>query len=107
MKTSRTLIALMSAALLCGSLGLTGCTREASPRTGTEEQIDQQLAEQIKSSFRNSPAFKFPDVQVASFKGKIQLSGFVESDAQKSAAETIAKGIPGVLEVENRISLKR
>jgi len=42
-----------------------------------------------------------------SFKAKIQLSGFVQSDDQKSAAETIAKGIPGVVEVENSISLKQ
>jgi hyperosmotically inducible periplasmic protein len=95
-------MALMTVGMLCGSLSLTGCKQEAIERTGT----DQQLAEQVKAAFGNSPAFKFPDVQVASYKGKIQLSGFVQSDDQKSAAETIAKGIPGVVEVENRISLK-
>ncbi|MHB1307654.1 MAG: BON domain-containing protein [Limisphaerales bacterium] len=107
MKTSRTLMALMTAGMLCGSLGLTGCKPETIQRTGTEEQIDQQLAEQVKDAFENSPAFKFPDVQVGSFKGTIQLSGFVQSDDQKSAAATIAKGIPGVVEVENKISLKQ
>lgn len=106
MKTTRTLMALMTAGLLCGSLGLTGCKPETIERTGIEEQVDQQLAEQVKAAFGNSPAFKFPNVQVASFKGKIQLSGFVQSEDQKSAAETIAKGIPGVVEVENGISLK-
>lgn len=106
MKTTHTLMALMTAGLLCGSLGLTGCKQETIERTVTEEQIDQQLAEQVKAAFGTSPAFKFPDVQVASYKKKIQLSGFVQSDDQKSAAETIAKGIPGVVEVENSISLK-
>ena len=107
MKTTRNLMALMTAGLLCGGLCLTGCKQETIERTGTEEQIDQQLAQQVKAAFGNSPAFKFPDVQVASFKEKIQLSGFVQSDDQKRAAETIAKGIPGVVEVENSISLKQ
>ena len=107
MKTTRILLALMTAGILGLSLGLTGCKKETVERTGTEQQIDQQLAEQVKVAFGNSPAFKFPDVQVASFKGKVQLSGFVRSEDQKSSAETIAKGIPGVVEVENNISLKQ
>ena len=107
MKTPRMLAALLTAALLCASPGLTGCKPETLPRTSTEEQVDQQLADKVSSAFRDSPAFKFPDVQVASFKGRVQLSGFVQSDAQKSAAETIAKGIPGVVEVDNRIALKQ
>jgi osmotically-inducible protein OsmY len=107
MKTTRTLMALMTAGMLCGSLGLTGCKPESIERTGAEEQIDQQLAERVKAAFGNSPAFKFPDVQVASFKGNIQLSGFVQSVDQKSAAETIAKGVAGVVKVENGISLKQ
>ena len=107
MKTARILMALMTAGLLCLSLGLTGCKKETVERTGTEQQTDQQLAEQVKVAFGNSPSFKFPDVQVASFKGKVQLSGFVRSEDQKSSAETVAKGIPGVVEVENSISLKQ
>jgi osmotically-inducible protein OsmY len=107
MKTTHKLRALMTAGMLCGSLALTGCNQETTERTNLDEQTDQQLAEQVKSAFGNSPAFKFPDVQVASYKGNIQLSGFVQSDDQKSAAESIAKGIPGVVEVENQIALKK
>lgn len=107
MKTTRTLVALITTVMLCAGMSLTGCKPDTVPRTATEEQVDQQLADQVKTAFRNSPAFKFPDVQVASFKGRIQLSGFVQSSAQKSAAETIAKGIPNVVEVDNRIALKQ
>jgi hypothetical protein len=107
MKTARTLLVLMTAGALCLSLGLSGCKKETVERTDTEQQIDQQLAQQVKVAFGDSLSFKFPDVQVASFKGKVQLSGFVRSEGQKSSAETIAKAIPGVLEVENNISLKQ
>jgi len=107
MKTTRALGAFMMAGMLCGSLTLTGCKQETTERTNLEAQTDQKLAEQVNTAFANSPAFKFPDVQVASFKGRIQLSGFVQSGDQKSAAESIAKRIPGVVEVENQIALKQ
>lgn len=98
---------LITGGMLCGSFALTGCKQEASERTDLDQQTDRQLVEQVRTAFEHSPAFKFPDVQVASYKGKIQLSGFVQSDDQSSAAEAIAKGIPGVVEVENGISLKQ
>lgn len=92
--------------ILLSSLALTGCKREPVERTPAEHQDDQKLTEQVKATFKNSPSFKFPDVQVASFKGTVQLSGFVLSDDQKQAAETLAKGVPGVVTVENKISRK-
>lgn len=55
---------------------------------------------------RNCRSRSLPDVQVAAFKGNVQLSGFVLSEDQKSSAETIAKGVPGVVKVENSIALK-
>lgn len=106
MKTIRLFIAVTTVGLLCSSAGVIGCNREPVTRTGTEQQIDHDWAGQVKTAFGNSPAFKFPDVQVAAFKGKVQLSGFVVSEDQKRSAETIAKGIPGLVEVENNISLK-
>ncbi|MGI8820920.1 MAG: BON domain-containing protein [Chthoniobacterales bacterium] len=93
------------AALLIASSVL-GCKKEPVERTPAEHQEDQKLAEQVKAAFATSPSFKFPDVQVAAFRGTLQLSGFVVSDDQKQAAESLAKGVPGVQSVENKISLK-
>lgn len=92
--------------LLCLNAVTVGCKQEPAARTGTEQQVDDDLAGQVKTAFGNSPAFKFPDVRVAAFKGNVQLSGFVFSEDQKRSAETIAKGVPGVVAVENSISLK-
>jgi len=105
MKTIRLTIA-TTVGLLCLNAVTIGCKREAVARTGTEQQVDDALIEQVKTAFRNSPAFKFPDVQAVAFKGKVQLSGFVLSEDQKRSAESIAKSIPGVVAVENNISLK-
>jgi osmotically-inducible protein OsmY len=72
----------------------------AAAATGVSWSVGRaQIAAKAKDHMKTTRTL----MQVASFKGRIQLSGFVQSADQKSAAETIAKGIPGV---ENRISLK-
>ena len=107
MKILRTITAAAAAAILLSVSGLTSCRREPVVyRSASENQEDQKLAEAVKAAFASSPSFKFPDVAVASFKGTVQLSGFVVSDDQKEAAENLAKKVSGVKAVENKISLK-
>jgi hypothetical protein len=43
---------------------------------------------------------------VRTFDGVVQLSGFVNSEEQKRRAEELARQVPGVVEVQNSISLK-
>ena len=50
--------------------------------------------------------YKYPDVKVTTFKGTVQLSGFVDTHAQKSQAGTLAKNAAGVKSVVNNISVK-
>jgi osmotically-inducible protein OsmY len=107
MKTIPTLTTAAAAMVLLLSPALTSCNREPVERTAAEQQDDQKLSDAVKATFATSPSFKFPDVQVASYRGTVQLSGFVVSDDQKKAAENLAKGVPGVQAVENKISLKR
>lgn len=107
MKIIRRLVFIAIAAIsIPGSL-FTGCNKQPVNRTAAEQQGDEKLAGQVKATFATSPSFKFPDVQVAAFKGTVQLSGFVVSDDQKQAAENLAKDVPGVQSVENKISIKR
>ncbi len=98
-------IAIAAAAIL--SVSLTGCDKKPAARTPAQQQEDEKLAERVQGAFANSPSFKFPDVQVAAYKGTVQLSGFVVSGDQKTAAERLAKDVSGVQSVENKISLKR
>ncbi len=107
MKIIYLLMSVATSVVLLSGTALTGCKREAVERTTVELQDDEKLTDQVKAALEKSPAFKFPDVQVTSFKAKVQLSGFVLTDEQKRSAETIAKGVPGVVAVENRISLKQ
>ncbi len=99
-------LAAVTSALLSTSM-LSGCHKETAERTSAQQQDDQKLADQVRATFASSNSFKFPDVQVAAFKGTVQLSGFVVSDDQKSAAEDLAKTVAGVGGVENKISIKQ
>lgn len=108
MKNKPTLITLLISAILSGGTALTsGCKPAPVERTTTERSLDEKTSEAVKVALGNAASFKFPDVQVASFNGRVQLSGFVVSADQKKSAETIAKGVPGVASVENKISLKK
>lgn len=107
MKTNPIFAALVVSAILSGSTALTGgCKPAPVERTATERSVDDQLSEAVKGALGNSASFKFPDVQVASFNGRVQLSGFVVSGDQKKSAETISKQVPGVVSVDNKIALK-
>lgn len=108
MKTNSILPTLLVSAILSGGIALTsGCKPAPVERTTTERSLDEKTAEAVKVALGNAASFKFPDVQVISFNGKVQLSGFVVSADQKTSAEAIAKQVPGVASVENKISLRR
>jgi osmotically-inducible protein OsmY len=50
--------------------------------------------------------YKYPDVKVTTFKGTVQLSGFVNNGAQKGRAADLAKNVAGVKDVVNNITVK-
>lgn len=107
MKTFRLALCLAMTSVSLSSGLLTGCQKQPVERTSAEQQDDEKLASQVKATFASSNSFKFPDVQVAAFKGTVQLSGFVVSEDQKTAAENLAKTVAGVSSVENKISIKQ
>jgi hyperosmotically inducible protein len=94
-----------SAAVTC----LTGCStwhQKTSERSEGRMVDDHKIAAQVRSDLKSEPVYKFNDVSVKTFDGIVQLSGFVNSDEQKRRAEELARNIPGVVEVQNAISLK-
>jgi hyperosmotically inducible periplasmic protein len=84
----------------------TGCAGTAT-RESTGEYIDDTtISTKVKAAFVKDPLVKALDVKVDTFKGTVQLSGFVDTAEQKTRAEQIAAGIHGVTGVKNNISLK-
>ena len=96
------------------TLLLTACDRErnmGSPTTSAERTTgqkmdDRQLSSKVKGALDDNNAYKFPDVKVNTFDGKLQLSGFVATREQKQQAEEIAKTLAGSGNVENKITVR-
>ena len=102
---SLALIGGMTAAL--AAVGLTGCaTNSASDRSAGRMVDDNRITGLVKDGLGHEPVFKFTDVDVKTFNGVVQLSGFVTADAQKQRAGEIASRVAGVSEVLNNIALK-
>ena len=85
---------------------LVGCA-PTSTRQGTGEYIDDAvITSQIKAAFAADSTVKATEVNVETFKGTVQLSGFVESRESAQRAVQIAREVKGVREVRNNTVLK-
>ena len=71
-------------------------------REGTGEYIDDSLiTSKVKAAFAADPMVKATQVKVETFKGTVQLSGFVDSRESADKAVEIARNVKGVKSVKN------
>jgi len=99
-------LALCLAVPAVAAVGLTGCAGNRYERSTGEYIDDKSLNGRVNSALSANPEYKFGDVQVTSFRGTVQLSGFVNTSDQKAKAGEIAKQVQGVKGVENNITVK-
>ncbi|MEW6372790.1 MAG: BON domain-containing protein [Pseudomonadota bacterium] len=92
--------------LAAAALSLTACSPTAQHR-GTGEYIDDAvITSKVKAAFAADPTVKATEVQVETFKGTVQLSGFVESRESAQKAVQLAREVKGVKEVRNNTVIK-
>ena len=88
-------------------LAILSACAPAGTRQGTGEYIDDTvITSRVKAAFATDPAVKATEVQVETYRGTVQLSGFVESPESAARAAQIARGVPGVREVRNAMVTK-
>lgn len=78
---------------------------EAKTTVGTTID-DSAITTKVKSALLADAEVKALDIKVETNKGEVQLSGFVETQAQIDRAVSVAKGVEGVKNVDNKMSLK-
>jgi len=70
------------------------------------EDYDESLEEHVLEAFRNDPILSERAIDIGSLSdGVIELAGWVEDDNESEHAVTIARGVPGVTTVVNRIAI--
>ncbi len=108
MKTSVHSIAL--AALLTATFGLvaftSGCAATATRESTGQYVDDSSITLKVKAAFVKDPIVGALQVKVETFKGVVQLSGFVNSAEEQAQAERVAAAVAGVIDVKNSIVVK-
>ena len=95
--------AILLAAVFVSAVGCAGSPTQES--TG-EYVTDSWITTKVKASLAEDPTVKAREVNVETFKGVVQLSGFVGSSAEMYTAVRIANNIKGVTSVRNDIRIK-
>ncbi len=96
---------LVAASLAIAPLAITGCTVTRGQETAGAYAKDKEIAARIKTAMYADPQVKGTQVEVQSLNGVVQLSGFVNNQAEKDRAGQIASSTPGVVKVYNNLLL--
>ncbi|MBJ7309266.1 BON domain-containing protein [Rugamonas sp. CCM 8940] len=97
----------IATALFTVSLLATAGCASTSTKEGTGEYVDDSvITTKVKASIFNEPSLKSTEINVETFKGTVQLSGFVAQPADIAKAGEIARGVKGVTAVKNDIRIK-
>ena len=103
MKTITRVISLLATAALAFTLG---CASTAKTE-GTGEYLDDTvITTKVKAAILNEPGLKSAEINVETFKGVVQLSGFVSSQDSANLAMVTARAVKGVTSVKNDMRIK-
>ena len=103
MRLIKTLSAVFPTVILMATLGC------ASTRTheGTGQYVDDSaITTKVKAAILGEPGLKVSEINVETFKGVVQLSGFVSSRDDIKSAVRVASAVDGVKSVKNDMQLK-
>jgi osmotically-inducible protein OsmY len=104
MNATRGLRALLTILLLTAAVGC------APTRTheGTGQYVDDSvITTKVKAAILGEPGLKSSEINVETFKGVVQLSGFVNSSADIGTATKVAHNVAGVTSVKNDMHVKQ
>jgi len=95
---------LLLAAAAFTTLG--GCASSATQESTGQYMDDTAITAKVKAAIFNDAALKSAEINVETFKGAVQLSGFVNSQADINKAVTVTRAVNGVRSVKNDMRLK-
>jgi osmotically-inducible protein OsmY len=108
----RTSVLILTGFMSAGAL--VGCST-TDDKEGAVEQTaanagrvvdDSVITGKVKAALVADPTTKAHQIEVETFQGKVQLSGFVETSEARSRATEIAKNVDGVRDVKNSLQLR-
>ena len=92
--------------LIAAFVSVLGCAGTPTRESTGEYVTDSWITTKVKAALVKDPVVKATEVNVETFKGTVQLSGFVSSDAARTQAVQVARGIQGVTGIKNDMLIK-
>ncbi len=87
-------------------MALAGCASTATQESAGEYVSDAVVTTRVKAAIVNDPVLKATEINVETYKGTVQLSGFVKDASSIPKATEVARAVTGVKSVRNDIRLK-
>lgn len=111
MKQRINILVIVLAGVLATTLGCTSTKSQDAASTNKHESAgeyidDSVITTKIKTAVLKEPTLKSYEITVETYKGVVQLSGFVSSAAEISKAGEIARAVKGVTSVKNDLRIK-
>jgi osmotically-inducible protein OsmY len=103
MTKTKLMTALLAAVMMTA---VVGCASTAT-KEGTGEYVDDSwITTKVKAAILNEPTLKSAEINVETFKGIVQLSGFVRQKEDIAKAASVTRTIKGVKDVKNNLIQK-
>ena len=83
-----------------------GCAGDSNTESTGEYVDDVVISNKVRAEIVGDEQLSLFEIDVETFKGEVQLSGFVDSEAMKMRAGDVARGVDGVTAVHNNIVIK-
>jgi osmotically-inducible protein OsmY len=103
MKTFQRATSLLS---IIAVAGLIGCASTATSESTGQYIDDTAITTKVKAAILEQPTLKSAEINVETFKGVVQLSGFVSSQDNVNTAMNTARSVKGVSSVKNDMRVK-
>jgi osmotically-inducible protein OsmY len=79
----------------------------APPKSPEQQRADAATADRVYAALEANPIYYLRDVEVSVDSGVTELSGYVWTTSALYAAQDIARGVPGVTRVSDKMQLER
>lgn len=87
-------------------ISVSSCSVASGRLTAGEYVDDTTITSKIKAQIFDNPKLKVMQINVETFQGVVQLSGFVDSEASRNTTENIARKVKGVKSVKDDIVVR-
>lgn len=87
-------------------MALVGCASSRTQESTGQYVDDTVITSKVKAAIFNEPTLKSAEINVETFKGAVQLSGFVSTQSNILKAIDVARGVDGVKSVKDDMRVK-